>query len=127
MLNLMVIEGYVNQDVEIKNNPNDDTKFLARFRVATLNGFSKSEKNKYIWVSVVCFCNQERADFLSKNIHRDDYVTVVGQYSLMRVGNKYFPQLVMNQIDKKFSKGQVPSIEAISVEDNPTAREEMNW
>ena len=127
MINMMIVEGYVNQDVEIIDNPNDDTKYMAKFRIATLNGFSKSEKNKYIWVNVVCFCNKERAEFLKKTIQRDDYITVVGEYSLMRNGKTYYPQLVMHHVDKKFSKGEVPSMETIDVTDNASAREESEW
>jgi hypothetical protein len=127
MLNIMIIEGYVNQDVEIINNPNDDKRFMAKFRVATLNGFSKTKNNKYIWVSVVCFCDEARAKFLKDTIKRDDYVSVVGEYSLMRNGKTYYPQLVLQKIDKKFSKGEVPTMETVDITDNALAREESEW
>lgn len=128
MLNLMIIEGYVNAEPELINNPKDDTKYLVKFRVATKNGFASEKSTAWIWVNVVCFCNQERADFIMKNIAKDDYVTVVGEYSYMRSGNRYYPQLVLNKIDKKWSKGEAPSLaEAVNIEDNPNDKKEMNW
>lgn len=127
MVNLMIIEGYVNAEPEVIKNPNDDTKFIVKFRVATLNASTSEKASKYIWVNVVCFSGNPQTEFLKENVHRDDYVTCIGQYSLMRVGNKYYPQMILDKIDRKFAKGQVPSVEVIDIDDNPNNRKEMNW
>ena len=127
MVNLMVMEGYVNAEPEIIKNPKDESKFIVKFRIATLNGSTSEKSTKYIWLNVVCFSGNHQMEYLKNNVHKDDYVTCIGQYSYMRVGNRYYPQMILDSIDRKFAKGQVPSIETIDIDDNPNDRKEMNW
>ena len=127
MLNIMIIEGYVNAEPEVIKNPNDENKFIFKFRVATLNGYANEKNGKYIWVTVVAFCGKERLDFLKESIHKDDYVSCVGKYSYMSNGKRYYPQLILDYADKKFTKGSVPMDNVIAEDENPNVKQEINW
>lgn len=127
MLNIMVIEGYVRTEPEIISNPKDETKFMFKFQVSTLNGYANEKNGKYIWVTVVAFCGLERLEYLKQTIHKDDYVSCVGKYCLMSNKNRYYSQLILDYIDLKFAKGSVPHLDTISQDDNPNDKKEMNW
>jgi hypothetical protein len=127
MVNLMVVEGYVNAEPEIIKNPNDESKFIVKFRIATLNGSTSEKAAKYIWLNVVCFSGNNQMDYLKNNVHKDDYVTCIGQYSLMRVKKNYYPQMILERIDRKFAKGEVPHIEIVEAGEDADIKKEMNW
>lgn len=127
MLNIMIMEGYVRTEPEVIKNPKDESKYLVKFQLATLNGFDKEKNGKYIWLNVVAFSGMDQVEYLKKSIHKDDYISCVGSFSYMSSGNKYYVQMVLQHIDKKWSKGQVPSVETIDQDDNPNDKKEMNW
>lgn len=127
MLNVMIIEGYVRNDPEFIGNENFKG---IKFQMATINKAMKKKQNKYMWVNVVCFGSDKKLQFIKDTIEKDDYITVRGSYSYTPVGNKYFPQLIAEDIDKKFAKGSVPEKETVSLNDTvkeEAGDEELAW
>ena len=113
MLNIMIIEGYVNAEPKIMTKEGKKEAMI-KFRIATLNTFVKSSKAKYMWVDCIVFTDKQSViDFYKSELHRDDYVSAIGGYSYQNVNGKYFAQMVVHKIDKKFASGNVPAREIV--------------
>lgn len=126
MVNLMIIDGYVLDTPRVLCK--DENNYALKFKLATLNRYSKSQFKKYMWVDVITFGSKEKIDTLSKMIEKDDFGTAIGGYSYQGVGKRYYAQLVLTKWDKKFSKGNVPIKETIDIDDDPTKEEEeIDW
>ena len=130
MLNLMVLEGYIKDDpIEFGNDNFKGIKFtLASKRLH----YDKNERFKYILISVVVF-GDDRIKFVKEQCKKGDFVGCIGQYNIAPYSNKYYPQLVLDKINKNFASGDVPTRESVSVGDAVSNNDfneqesEMNW
>lgn len=130
MLNLMVLEGYIKDDpIEFGNDNFKGIKFtLASKRLH----YDKNERFKYILIAVVVF-GDERIDYVKNHCKKGDFVGCIGQYNIAPYSNKYYPQLVLKEINKNFATGDVPTKETVGVGDSVSKNDfdddesEMNW
>lgn len=114
MLNVMILEGYIKDDLkEVGNETFKGIKFIL---ASKLPHFNSNPKIKYMYVNTIAF-GQDRVEMIKKNYQKGDFVTIVGKYSYTPVGKKYFPQLILEEINKNFASGSVPTKEAVSVGD----------
>lgn len=118
MLNLMIIDGYICDIPKIIQG--DGEKAMIKFKLATFNP-NKSSAQKYMWVDVVMFSTQKQIELVKNILNKDDFVTCTGAYSYQKIGKNYYSQLILKHIDKKFSKGNIPS------EDILITDEELKW
>lgn len=113
MLNIMIIDGYIRNEPKIIEKAEDSDKIMVKFQLATLNELAKKGQPKYMWVEVVTFSTKLQLDFF-KTLKKDDFVTCIGSYSYQCVKGKYYAQMFLKRIDKKFASGNVPEKDIVS-------------
>lgn len=128
MLNFMCIEGYVKDDPqEFGNEEFKGCKFTLSTKALH---FASKNQHKYMYVNVVVF-GEGRVNAVMTGVKAGDFVGVLGKYNLAPVGKKYFPQLVLEELNKNFASGSVPEKDTIAPFENEkeeTLQEsEMNW
>ena len=132
MLNFMCIQGYVKDaPVEFGTDEFKGCKFTLATKTLY---FGNNNRNKYMYVNVVVF-GEGRVKTVMSGVKESDMVTVLGKYNLAPYGKgkntRYYPQLVLEELEKNFASGSVPSkdtIEAFELEKQDDPNEsEMMW